>query len=45
MKIVVKHEMPLSEKKKNIYIYIYIKGMIYKSVSKTNLVFEHFNNQ
>ena len=24
MKIVVKHEMPLSEKKKNIYIYIYI---------------------
>ena len=42
MKIVVKHEMPLSE---NIYIYIHIKGMIYKSVSKTNLVFEHFNNQ
>ena len=42
MKTVDKHEMPVSEKKN---IYIYIKGMIYKSVSKTNLVFEHFNNQ
>ena len=32
MKIVVKHEMPLSEKKKNIYIYIYKRDDIQKCI-------------